>query len=430
MSFRDVSTPSPDATASSSSINTTIVASSSPQLVASTLASTAPSLSQHLAASSVMSSPIFPPRVAAPSLVPAAAFPMVLPTVPSLGSTGFINHQRFPPQQAFGPSVAPNVSPISTVPSVPHLLPFTQTQLPQLATVPAGQGNPTFPGTPSLFFNQYPVPGPGVSIPGVHFPGHGFVASGSPSYPPAAFPSFVVGPGIPPVPPKLVAAIVSGDFIDFVLLLEDHVDPDAPSFFLVADQLVIRPTKRRKEITDILTWMQAFSVYMLVLTTYWPARITDLLKYQLLIMRTAQQFSGSTWLSYDRAFRRQAAAYNQTDWSFMNTELYYFHVSAAAAVTKSPSASTVSNPSSLSSSPQVEPRNVVGMEAHGTPSAQTVCHSWNAGRCSSQFSRCRFRHMCDFPGCSALHRRSLAHRKPRSSTFRDPQVKRSRFSDV
>ena len=152
MSFPDDSTPSLAATSSSSSINTTIVASSTPQLVASTLASTAPALSQHLAASSMLSSPIFPPRVAAPSLVPAAAFPMVLPTVPSPGSTGFINPQRFPPQQAFGPSVAPNVSPTSTVPSVPQLLPFALTQLPQLATVPAGQGNPTFPGTPSLFF--------------------------------------------------------------------------------------------------------------------------------------------------------------------------------------------------------------------------------------------------------------------------------------
>jgi hypothetical protein len=65
-----------------------------------------------------------------------------------------------------------------------------------------------------------------------------------------------------------VAAIVSGDFIDFALLLEDHVDPDAPSFSLVADQLVIRHAKRRKAITDILIWMQAFSVYTLVLTTF------------------------------------------------------------------------------------------------------------------------------------------------------------------
>ena len=53
----------------------------------------------------------------------------------------------------------------------------------------------------------------------------------------AAFTSFVVRPGIPPVTPKLVAAIISGEFIVFALLLEDHVDLDAPSFSLVADQL-------------------------------------------------------------------------------------------------------------------------------------------------------------------------------------------------
>ena len=127
---------------------------------------------------------------------------------------------------------------------------------------------------------------------------------------------------------------------------------------------MIRPAKRREEITDVLTWMQAFSFYTLVLTSYWPARITDLLKYQLLIMRTAQQFTGSTWLSYDRAFRRQAAAYRQTDWSVMNAELYYFHVSAAAAVAKSSSASIVSNASSPSSSSPVETRAVAGLEAY------------------------------------------------------------------
>ena len=135
--------------------------------------------------------------------------------------------------------------------------------------------------------------------------------------------------------------------------------------FLGSRSTVFRPAKRRKEITVILTWMQAFSVYTLVLTTYWLARITDLLKYQLLIMRSAQQFAGSTWLSYFRAFRRQAAACHQTDSSYMNSELYYFRVSAAVAVAKSPSASIVSNASSLSSSSPVETWAVAGLEAHG-----------------------------------------------------------------
>ena len=142
-----------------------------------------------------------------------------------------------------------------------------------------------------------------------------------------------MGPGIPPVAPKLVAAIVSGEFIDLVSLLEDHTQLEAQSFSLVADLFIIRPAKRQT-ITHILSWMQAFSVYMLVVTASYPARVSDLLKYQLLIMCTAQQLSGSAieiidrlpsthsrsiismgsaWVSYDRASRRQAAAYNLND---------------------------------------------------------------------------------------------------------------------
>ena len=86
----------------------------------------------------------------------------------------------------------------------------------------------------------------------MRFPGHGFVAPGSSSYLPAAFSSVVVGPGIPPVTPKLVAAIASGMFTDFACLLKAHAVADAPSFSFLADQQVIRPAKRRKEITDIL----------------------------------------------------------------------------------------------------------------------------------------------------------------------------------
>ena len=151
---------------------------------------------------------------------------------------------------------------------------------------------------------------------------------------------------------------------------------------------------------------QAFAVYTLVVTAYYPTRVTDLLKYQLLIMRTAQQFSGSAWLAYDRDFRRQAAAYKLTDWSHLNPELFHFYVSGCFSV-EHPSATPPIQSVSLTKPPR--PADVV--EVSGTPSSSTLCHSWNAGRCSSQFLRCRFRHSCDFPGCSALHRRVVVHRK-------------------
>ena len=151
MSFPGGSSPSPSTTASSSSLlNTTIT--STPQLVASTIASSAPALSPHLAASSVLSSPIFPPRMVSPSLVPTAAFPVVLPAVPSSGSSiSMFNPQSFPPQQALGPSIAHSVAPPYILPSMPQLPLLAQTQVPQVATVPAAQGIHTLPGTPSLF---------------------------------------------------------------------------------------------------------------------------------------------------------------------------------------------------------------------------------------------------------------------------------------
>ena len=225
-------------------------------------------------------------------------------------------------------------------------------------------------------------------------------------------------PGIPPVAPKIVAAIVSGEFIELASLLEDRIELEPPSFTLIADQLVIRPKKRRKAITDILSWMQAFAVYTLVVTAYYPARVADLLKYQLLIMRTAQQF-------YDRAFRRQAAAYKLTDWSQLNPELFHFYVSGCVSVEHH----TVAPPvQSVSPTKPSRPADV--MEASGTPSSSTLCHFWKASRCSSQFLRCRFRHSCDFPGCSALHRRVVAHRKTANSPAPEPPFKRRRPSDA
>ena len=208
----------------------------------------------------------------------------------------------------------------------------------------------------------------------------------------SSLPDFVVGPGFPPVSGKLVSAIVSGAFVELALLLEDPSDVEDPSFSLWDDRLVLRPRRKRKQITDIVAWVQAFGIYTLVMCSYFPHRAPDLTRYNLLILRTSQQFPGSSWLAYDRAFRREAAARRLLDWSRMNSDLFNFHTATAATSTQ-PSAGM--------------PRPV--WEASGTPSSPSICRSWNAGRCSSSYQLCRFRHSCDFPGCTAVHRRSLVH---------------------
>ena len=138
--------------------------------------------------------------------------------------------------------------------------------------------------------------------------------------------------------------------------------------------------------------------------------MADLLLCQLLIMRTGQQFAGSAWLSYDGRFRRQATAYKLTDWSNMYSAMCHFYVSGESAVGQPISVS------SAGSSPTVSFGSPVFPEARRSPSARIVCHSWNAGRCSSRFLRCHIRHSCDFPGCVVLHRRSLAHTQARTDS--------------
>ena len=422
---------SPSQAASSSLVPTVITSSvSTPQLVASTLASTSSALPSHLYASSLLASPISPARVPSPSLAPALPA-MAVPRQRQPGPTSNFHSGNFPqPLSAQVPSMGPYVGSSSNPPLVPQWPATTPGFQPYSASFPPGQTPQVFiPDTPSLFTSNYPVAGPGNVLPASFAPGYLSSASAS-AFPAANFPPppFVVGPGIPappPVAPKIFAAIVSGEFIELPSLLEDHIEAEPPCFTLVADQLIIRPTKRRKAITDILSWMQAFAVYTLVVTVYYPTRVTDFLKYQLLIMRTAQQFSGSAWLAYDRAFRRRAAAYKLTDWSHLNSELFHFYISGCVSV-ENPTATLPVQ----CVSPTKPSRPAYVVEASGTPSSSTLCHSWNAGRCSSQFLRCRFRHSCDFPGCSALHRRVVAHRKAAKSPAPEPPFKRRRSSDV
>jgi len=90
--------------------------------------------------------------------------------------------------------------------------------------------------------------------------------------------------------------------------------------------VLMSPQKKTKtRIKDISTWLEAFSVYCLIIVSYFPHRWKDLLQYQVLILRTYHQFSGQVWLSYNQAFRENATATNLTDWSQLNSTLFSFH---------------------------------------------------------------------------------------------------------
>ena len=136
------------------------------------------------------------------------------------------------------------------------------------------------------------------------------------------------------------------------------------------------PKKRKRLIKDITSWMEAFSIFYLILCSSFPHRWRDLTSYKLLILRTNRQFSGFCWLDYDRAFREHAAAEKVTDWSKMHVQLFNYHTAGAQVCTHPASSSVVSSQA----------------EASGNASSKVICHSWNAGHCIAVHPQCWFHH--------------------------------------
>ena len=186
---------------------------------------------------------------------------------------------------------------------------------------------------------------------------------------------FVVGPGFSPVPAKIVPQIVAGKYVDLSeLLAVNLLQKESEPQLLFDGRLVLtsQPKKQRRKVEDIASWMEAFSIFALILVTHFPHRWKDLLQYQLLILRTFRHFSGKVWLVYDQAFREHAAAIRLTDWSCMNVQLFNFHA-AGSSVRESSLAQSTEHP-----------------EPPGSSSSAVVCIS------------CRYAHRCTV--CSGSHR--------------------------
>ena len=155
--------------------------------------------------------------------------------------------------------------------------------------------------------------------------------------------AFVVGPGHPPIPAKLVTKITSGQFVGLADLLSSNLRTveHEPQTFLDG-KLLVSKKHRAVEIQDILTWTEAFTIFQMVMCATHAHRWPDLTKYKLLIIQTARQSAGRAWLEYDLAFCKDAAATGASDWSWMNLDLYNFHLRSPAPVTtqQSPNSSS------------------------------------------------------------------------------------------
>ena len=92
-----------------------------------------------------------------------------------------------------------------------------------------------------------------------------------------------IGAGLPPVPQKLVNRIQAGEFVDMAELLPDCMGVTTAPLFIEEKEDKQALKSKRRQVTNILEWVQCFSIYVAVLTAKRPNKIQDLMGYQALI---------------------------------------------------------------------------------------------------------------------------------------------------
>ena len=132
-------------------------------------------------------------------------------------------------------------------------------------------------------------------------------------------------PGLPAVPQKVVKKILGGEYIDMAELLPDAWRMEELMFTSQSAQTcpgAVRAANRKRPVTDILTWVECFSVLAAIVTAKCPERAGHLFAYQRSVVRASQLFEGPAWVSYDSQFRRKASLTGSWEWGVSDTALY------------------------------------------------------------------------------------------------------------
>ena len=74
-------------------------------------------------------------------------------------------------------------------------------------------------------------------------------------------------------------------------------------------------TLRRGPVTNLLLWLEGYSILVAVLSSKYPQYTGELMAYQCWIIWAASNFEGSAWVTYDTCYRCHAARMKSLSWS-------------------------------------------------------------------------------------------------------------------
>lgn len=248
--------------------------------------------------------------------------------------------------------------------------------------------------------------------------------------------SFVLSEALPVVPAKLVKRIWKGEFVDMAELLKDNMEAERRRTAIEGEssQGLLGQRGSRREVPDILSWLQCFSAYAAVLCSRYPAKAKELWAYQATMISEHRRCGGKGWSVYDALFRQQITSMEAVDFSKINQGLYattFLAYGGRGQFCQSCLASDHNHSECALHPNQSLPVVRVGQAAvpqvrdEGSQrrqdrkrSVKGPCFAWNDGMCTGPY--CRYSHVCS--KCySRDHRRPWCRAKGAEPPFRREQ---------
>ena len=162
-----------------------------------------------------------------------------------------------------------------------------------------------------------------------------------------------------------------------------------------------KPQQKRRQVANIMEWVQCFAIYTAVVTATAPDRTQDLLGYMALVVEARMEYDGDTWLGYDRRFRQMVAASPGTTWAKIDPTLWNLLFTGQAKGQQCKHCFSLTHPSGdcdwAPTPPKLQPTHPpVTTTTYQRPRNQPpLCYSWNHNQdpnCS--FPGCPYRHVC------------------------------------
>ena len=225
-------------------------------------------------------------------------------------------------------------------------------------------------------------------------------------------PTAVIADGIPLIPTKVLEKIRRWEYIDLATLTgEQSQNRDDPvNYGPSGNQIVIieamdRAPRKRKAVSDIFTWMQAYSILMAALTsdkTTTKDESVGLVAHQYIILQMAKELGPTQALKYDQEFREWAAAKDIKKWGELNFPIY-----GRCLASSSSSNSKPISPVPLFKGAREKRQGI-------SPSDAPFCYKWNFEDSCNRIP-CRFKHLC--LQCGEGHRAKHCNRMVKPKLF-------------